>query len=189
VRDSSGLSPKVARNRQIFVKLPWWIAVNSCWKWSLLGMNEARNLLVSKASARHHIYPLEKANVQDRNDSPGWGEGKRAYGESNTPKTSLTDSVRGQFICSLQMGQHRRRYIFFNITHGGSTARTARIVRQSRSRRYFLSLLDCRIPVSRGSTCYGRTCMNIKCRVTRGAFYHAPGDPSISFDSNRLSNT
>jgi len=147
------------------------------------------NYRYRKASARHHIYPLEKANVQDRNDSPGWGEGKRAYGESNTPKTSLTDSVRGQFICSLQMGQHRRRYIFFNITHGGSTARTARIVRQSRSRRYFLSLLDCRIPVSRGSTCYGRTCMNIKCRVTRGAFYHAPGDPSISFDSNRLSNT
>jgi len=28
--------------------------------------------------------------------------------------------------------------------------------------------------------------MNIKCRVTRGAFYRPPGDLSVSFDRNGL---
>lgn len=120
-------------------------------------------------------------------------KGKRIYGSSNTPPKSLIDSIRGQFICNLRIGSAWLKiYIFQYNTRGtGGSDRASRSTEDSkedssRSRCYFLSLLDCRLPVSWGSTCYGRTCMNIKCRVTRGAFYRPPGDSSISYDRNGL---
>lgn len=66
-----------------------------------------------------------------------WQSGTTIRGVLIPRRRLLADSIRGQFICRLRMGQHRGRYIFFNITRATGKGRENR-PSESKSTLFFI---------------------------------------------------